>query len=449
LLPSPPNLHRHLIHSTLAVLGLTLLAKLSGAFKEVVMASSLGTSALADQFVFAFLVATWPASMLASVLTIALTPVLTKLFATGATGNSQQTSFVAQLWCACICFAAAVALLSWLSFPYLSPVARAAGPQMGWAVGVVSFIACLSALAGTVLTSQGRQIGALLEGVPSLVLAVLLLLAVWQQADSLVYGMVLGMGLQLALLLAVQTRSARPPRLQWPQAHAAWKAFFSGLGYVTAGYVLLAAAAMVGLYVASHLGQGSLASLNYASRITALMTGLLITAVNRVAIVHFCSQTASLGSPWRAWGGMVSVFTLTAAVASAVLVLLAPQIVALLFERGEFDNQETAVVARLVRWHISQLAPALACVVLSAYLSATGGFRTIFVGCLLCFLSETTSVLLGASLWGMDAIAAAPMLGRVVMLSYFLLILLRERDGSTAGSTVQASTVTGNAALHV
>ena len=445
MLASPSfNPHRQLIFSTLTVVGLTLVAKLSGAFKEAVMADGMGASALMDQFVFAFMVATWPAAVLTSVLTIALTPVLARLQPAAASGGKRQAQFLAQLWCAWTALGALLALAAWLSFPYLSPVAAAGGPKLAAAVGLVSFISCMTALVGTVLTSRGRQIGALLEGLPSLVLGGLMLSSVWAKADTLIYGLVLGTGLQLLWLLAANARlTVNLPgqaKWAWPQPSAAWKDFFSGLGYASAGYVLLSAAATIGLVVASRMGEGSLASLNYASRITALLTGLLATAVNRVAIVHFCGKNALDSNDWRNWGSVAAAFTLAAAVASAVLMVLAPQIVAGLFERGEFKAQETELVSRLLRWHVSQLTPFLASVVLCAYLSATGGFRTLFIACLLCFLAELMMVMVGVEIWGLDAIAAAPMVGRVAMTGYLLMALLMRRGSKPWPITTNSST---------
>ena len=438
------NPHRQLFFSTLTVLGLTLVAKLSGAFKEAVMANNLGASALMDQFVFAFMVATWPAAILSSVLTVALTPVLTKLQAAGSSNEKKRAQFMAQLCCAWTAFGTLLALLSWLCFPHLSPVAQAAGPKLAAAVGLVSFIACMTALVGTVLTSQGRQIGALLEGVPSLVLGGLMLSSLWSKADTLIYGMVLGMGLQLLWLLAAQARlqvsMSSQVRWAWPRPSAAWKEFFSGLGYVCAGYALMSAAAMIELYVASHQGEGSLASMNYASRVTALVTGLLATAVNRVAIVHFCSKDALQSNDWQNWAGVAATFTLMAALATAVLMAFAPQIVALLFERGQFTAQDTEIVARLLCWHISQLTPLLASVVLCAYLSAIAGFRTLFIACGLCFLAEMMTLMFGVNRWGLEAIAAAPMVGRVVMTGYLLFVLLRRRESQTWPVSVNTTT---------
>ncbi len=430
--------YRALILSTLTVLGLSLLAKFGGAFKEVVMANSLGTSTLVDQFVFAFNVATWPAALLTSVLTVALTPLLAKMLRQRSDSTASKNRFVAQLWGSCIALGLLVAVTLWLCFPHLSPLSEAAGPQLAAAVGVVSFMTCMTALATIVLMSHGRQIGTLLEGVPSLILGALLLASLWQPENTLVIGLLLGLSLQLLLLLAAHRRCAGPLRVGLPQPSPQWRELLSGFGFASAGYALLACAAMVELYIASRLAEGSVASLGYAARITALVTGLLATAVNRVAIVHFCDGNATRHSHWRVWAGVLVTFTSIAAASSAVLMVFAPDVVALIFEHGRFDAQATEAVTRLMRWHISQLAPYLGTVVLAAFLSATGNFKTFFIGCLLCFLSEVLFVIPGAERWGMDAVAAAPMVGRTVMFGYLLFALLHTRapkPSSRVGNT--------------
>ena len=94
--------------STLMVVGLALLAKFCGAMKEIALANHSGTSALVDQFVFAFSVATWPAAVAGSILTISLTPLLTKL---QRRNHSATQSFIAQLWGGSVALSLVVALI--------------------------------------------------------------------------------------------------------------------------------------------------------------------------------------------------------------------------------------------------------------------------------------------------------------------------------------------------
>ncbi len=428
--------HQTLLYSTLTVLALSFLAKFSGAFKEVVLAKELGTSALMDQFVFAYYVASLPSALLGSVLTLTLTPVLS-----GFDGNDKlgKQRFVAQVWGACLLFGLlTAALLGWV-FPLLSPVANSGGGQLAAVVAVVTFVTTLSTLATALLICHGKQIGTLLEGVPSLVLASCVLTAIALSSERLFFALVLGIVLQLLCLVSAYTRIVGPVQIALPAASPHWRQLSSGLGFAAAGYTLLTLALVVEAEIASHLATGSVASLGYATRITALVTGLLLTAVNRVTVVHFCDTRGKFSSHWKACSGVLAGFAGTAALASLVIIVFAPEIVSLFYERGRFDATSSQAVSQLTRWHIAQLAPSVAAAVLGAYLSATGGFRAIFFACAACFAAELAFAYFGARQWGLDALAAAPMVGRSVMFACMLFAILRKPSPSFVPSTTAAA----------
>jgi putative peptidoglycan lipid II flippase len=424
--------------STLTVLGLSLLAKFSGAFKEVVLAKELGTSALMDQFVFAYYVASLPSALLGSVLTLSLTPVLSGF---NAYDSATKQRFVAQVWGACLVFGlVAAALLGWV-FPLLSPVARAGGSRLAAVVAVVTFVTTLSTLATALLICHGKQIGTLLDGVPSLVLACCLLAAVAVSSELLFFALVLGIVLQLLALVSAYGRLVGPLQIALPAVSPHWRQLSSGFGFAGAGYTLLTLALVVEAEIASHLATGSVASLGYATRITALITGLLLTAVNRVAIVHFCDNRGKYGSHWQACSMVLAGFAGAAALASIVIVVFAPEIVSLFYQHGRFDALASQTVSQLTRWHIAQLAPSVAASVLGAYLSASGGFRAIFVACTACFAAEIGFAYFGAQQWGLDALAAAPMVGRTVMFACMLWTILRRPSPVFVPSTSATATV--------
>jgi putative peptidoglycan lipid II flippase len=408
--------------STLTVVGLALLAKLCGAMKEVALAHHLGTSALVDQFVFAFSVATWPAALAGSILTISLTPLLAKL---QRRNDSATQSFMAQLWGGSVALSLVVALIFGCVFPVLSPLAAAGGVRLALMVGVVTFLSCLSALVTVILMCRSNQIGTLLEGLPSLTLGLLLVLGLWPDDATLIYGLILGMALQLGSLWFVHHRHIGAVSMSLPQAGAQWSSLGAGLGYTTAGYAVLSSAPMIELWVASGFEAGSVASLGYAARITALATGLIATAVNRAAIVHFCNLQTKRTAGANAWLGIVSLFSLGSLALSLLLMFFSDELVSLIFQRGRFDEIAAHTVSKLMRWSVAQLAPYVATAVLCAYLSAIGGFKQIFIACLLCFVGRVMGAVVGSQQHGLEAIAAAPLVGHVLMLGYLLLVVSR------------------------
>jgi putative peptidoglycan lipid II flippase len=410
----------------LTVVALGLVAKLCGAFKEVVTAKTLGTSEVVDQFVFAFTVATWPAGLAASVLVATLTPLLAKM---QQNQDAAMPGFMAQLWGVSLAISLALSVVLAVVFPWLSPVAQAGGLRLALMVGAVCFLSCLTALLGVILVARNIQIGTLLEGLPSLLLGILLALGIWQASAVLVYGVVAGLALQLGMLWHVHHHKVGAIRVNWPsksrQASAPWRALAAGLGYTTAGYAIHATVTLADLAIASRMDTGSVASLSYAGRVTALAMGLAATVVYRVTIVHFCQAPHVHGKGHQVWGSVLGLFSAGSLVVSALLIAFSDELVTLIFQRGQFDAQASETVAHLMRWGVACLAPYVATAVLSAYLSAVGGFKQIFVSCLVCFAVHMAVLWLGTGRYGLTAIVAAPLIGHVVMLVYLLITVAK------------------------
>ena len=427
-MPLTSSLRSQLWFSTFTVVSLAMLAKLCGALKEVAMAKQLGTSELVDQFVFAFTVATWPAALATSVLTIALTPLLAKMKPRDDGSNER---FMAQLWGASLAVSVFLGLVLWAVFPLLSPVARDGGARLAIMVGAVTFLSSLSALLGVILMCRGNQIGTLLEGLPSLVLGLLLVVGIWQADVVLIYGVLFGMAVQLALLWRIHSRQLGSIFIAWPRNSPQWSAFGTSLGYTTAGCAVYATVTLADIAIASRFEAGSVASLGYAARITALATGLIATAVHRVAIVYFCKaqlqQIERAAAHHTMWFRVLCVFFSGSLALSLVLIYFSDELVSLIFQRGQFDAVASEKVAHLMRWSVAQLAPYVGAAVMCAYLSATGGFREIFLACLVGFSGHMLLACAGAAYSGLAAIAAAPLVAHVAMLVFLLIVVVKRQ----------------------
>lgn len=162
------------LSASAAVALFALMAKASGALKEVAMAKAFGTSPAVDYYVQSFTLAMLPAAVVTSVLTLALTPVL----ATRPIRNDNELrSFIGQLATMAVIIAAivVVAFLAAAS-GIMAPPGQADSDQRAtmnhllWANGIAAFLAVPVALWTVVLASQGVHLSSLLEGVPAFVL---------------------------------------------------------------------------------------------------------------------------------------------------------------------------------------------------------------------------------------------------------------------------------------
>lgn len=106
------------------------------------------------------------------------------------------------------------------------------------------------------------------------------------------------------------------------------------------GQFFISLVSLVDQFVAARLGTGELAALGYANRILSLVLGLGATAIGR-AMLPVLSQAhvrgnRSLNRIARRWAGIMFG---AGFFAMAVGILLAPQIVELLFQRGQFASK--------------------------------------------------------------------------------------------------------------
>lgn len=411
-----------LVSAFAAVFILVLVAKGSGALKEVAIASRLGTASAVDLYILAFTVATWPAAVVMSILTVSLTPLLST---TSTSSDPSIANLVTQLLSISVGLGVLTGGVFYFCFPMLAHSVYGSSAlgsglvksSMLISMTLTAMLAVPVALCTVLVIGKGRNVGTLLEGVPSLVLFLILCTPV-AAAEALGLGTLLGFALQLALLLAVQRVTMGKIGFGLPSPNVHWAALRRGASYSAFGYSVLAVAPLVEQMFAGALGSGAISSLGYASRVTALATGLVVTAINRVSLPHFSrvsvgNRSHGPGVPQVTVGFLVLGIVMTIAMAA-----LAQPLVSLLFQRGQFSAEDTETVAHLLRCNLTQLAPYFVSVVLAANLAARGRYREIFVSCLLGFVIRAVCAAAGAQLVGLAGVATAATFGYLAMAVY-------------------------------
>lgn len=413
---------KRLVSAFAAVFILVLIAKGSGALKEVAIASRLGTASAVDLYVLAFTVATWPAAVLMSILTVSLTPMLST---TSASSNQHIADFVSQLLSISVAFGFLTGAVFYFCFPVLTQsiygsnataLALVKSPML-ISMALTAALAMPVALSTVLVIGKGRNVGTLLEGAPSLVLFLVLCTPV-AAAEALGIGTLLGFALQLLLLLTVQHATLGRLRFRPPSPNAHWATLKRGASYSAVGYSILAMAPIVEQMIAGALGSGAISSLGYASRVTALATGLVVTAINRVSLPYFSRMSVGDQSHGSGATQIAVGFLIVGIVMSLVLAALAQPLVSLLFQRGQFSADDTEAVAHLLRCNLTQLAPYFVSVVLAANLAARGHYREIFISCLLGFVIRAICASAGAQFLGLPGVATAATFGYLVMAVY-------------------------------
>lgn len=360
-LVNPDSQHRQIALGFVWVSLFVLVGKLAGAAKEMAIAWRYGVSPTVDAYVFVYNLVNWPVSVWFSILTVVLLPLVARL---RSDAPDQLPRFRAELLGLTLLLGFALGLLAWLGLPALLRAGwlGLSGPALTEALHMTGGLALLAPLGTAIslfsawLLAAGHHRNTLFEAIPALALLIALLMPPAWSPDPLLWGTVAGFALHAAALGAPlqQRGELQGPRLT--QRSPAWQFFWASIGIMALGQVLASLTNLVDQFFAAGLDAGSLSMLSYANRILALILGLGATAVSRATLPVFSSDMAQGGANvtvlalrWAKWMLMLGLLALL------LSWILAPLMVRVLFERGEFTATDTQAVSGVLRYALFQV----------------------------------------------------------------------------------------------
>jgi putative peptidoglycan lipid II flippase len=361
--------------------------KLVSLAKELYVASVYGRAGELDAFLLALVLPTTIAGVVGGAFHQAAVPLYARWRAGGEAAGA-DVALRRAFGVGVVVAAAAGLALAAIGGPLLGSFASgfdaaklAVTASMLVALAPVAALAAWNAMAAAPLHAVERY------GAVSLVpaftpLATLVALAAAGPAGGwpLVAGTVAGAALEGGVLAAVLRARGLPwrpslPRLSDPKVRALLGQAAPALG----GMLLHTATAIVDQVMASRLEPGSVAALGYASRLVSAPLGLATLALGTASFAVLSSLRAAEGrerfeSVARRLAVRVAAVTLAGA---AALALAAPWIVRLLYERGRFGAEDTALVASMVRIFAFMVPPFVVGVLGVKVLAAAGRNRSI------------------------------------------------------------------------
>lgn len=376
-LADPDSQHRQIALGFVWVSLFVLVGKLAGAAKEMTIAWRYGVSATVDAYVFVFNLVSWPVSVWFSVLTVVLLPLVARL---RSDTPGELPRFRAELLGLTLLLGLGLGLLAWLGLPALlrtgwlglSGPALERGLQMTGGLALLAPLGTVISLFSSWLLAAGHHRNTLFEAIPAFTLLLALLLPSWMP-EPLVWGTVAGYALHAAALGTPLLYRGELPAPRLAQHSPAWRFFWASIGIMALGQVLNSLTNLLDQFFAAGLGEGALSTLSYANRILALILGLGATAVSRATLPVFSramaqggTQVQGLALTWAKWMLLLGLGVLL------MSWLLAPWLVALLFERGAFSAQDTKSVASVLRYALFQVAFYFPALVLVSALAAQG-----------------------------------------------------------------------------
>jgi peptidoglycan biosynthesis protein MviN/MurJ (putative lipid II flippase) len=386
--------HARIAWGVARVSAFVLVGKLAGALKEMAIAYKYGISNIVDAYQFTNTIVNWLPNTLLTVAGVVLVPMFVDL---RSHKNDELAQFVGELEGASAVSGLLFAIALYLCWPFVMremggdvplPTRDMSREMMYWLAptGVLTLGAAIYAAR---LQANERHVNTLLEGLPAAVILVSVLVA---PPDSgivpLVFGTVVGLGLQMLWLRSIARRvdgvSSRVSlSMRSPHLAEAWRSMRT----LMVGQIAVCFAAPLDQYLVASLGEGSSSTLAYANRVLALLLSMGAMAAARATLPIF-SDIRRQGEVARARRTALiwSLATLAAGLACAVVSwLLAPTVIAVLFQRGAFTPEDTLRVASAFRWGLLQVPFYFALLVVWQLFASEGRFKLVANISLLAF----------------------------------------------------------------
>lgn len=349
---------------------LSVTAKLSAFVREAVIASIYGRGPEVDAFFLALAIPVFVLNLVAGAYQIALVPAWLKARREGQ--SNADTLFGASflrllvvLAIGVIPMAAAAPLYLPCLAPALSPETLALTADMLWIMTLFVLVGGASIAWGGLLNAERRfALPAIAPALTPIVMAVLLILARDQLGvGALAWGAVVGTALEALIVGWALKRRGRPLR---PRAVMA---DLSGLKSrwvpMLLANLLLGGAGLIDQMMAASLGPGSASAIGYGAKL--VLAGLHVaTLALGVAVLPAYSEAAlgNLAALRKRLRTHVVVVVLISIPAVAIAAFLAEPIIRLLYQRGAFTAEDTALVSAVLIAYASQLPAYAATVIL-------------------------------------------------------------------------------------
>lgn len=392
----------------LIISGFIIIGKVAGALKEVSIAYKYGISETIDQYIF---VGTWvnliPAIWV-SVLTAAFVPIARRMSPGELSRFSSQVTGVVilvGLFSTILLYFGLPVLIDNLPFAFSTRTDPELLLWIHWLVPLCGGGVLVGLFSAQLLVHE-HHANTLAEGIPALTIAaVLLLWPIGPVTHSLVVGSLLGVTFHLLFLyylLHVHQLSVKPTvSLESP----AWIGFKKALSLLVVGKIITSFVAPIDQAVASSIGEGSISTLNYANKLTALLIGIGVTAIGRAVLPVLSESKYGVYETVRVAKIWSFVLLLLGFLFLFFGWILGEHIVRFVFERGEFGSAETERVTEVFRYALIQLPFFFASIVLVQLFASCRLYWVLLITSILTILVKTTSSVLLARQMGVAGIA--------------------------------------------
>lgn len=374
------GLNRRILHATLVVGMLTLLARLAFVGRDLVVAWRFGRSPFFEAFLLAFVVPYSITNAISMSLTVSFVPDFIRLRESGKHGEAQELYSGMLSWLILISGAAAFLCIITQPF-YVHLVAASLSAEswffmhnLLWLTAPAAFLSSLAIFWQSILNAEEKFIlSSAVTIFTPLISIVLLFFATNTGVLALSLGLLFGAMIEVFILgLALKRRNVSLlPR--WggllpitPHALTQWPRLFVSM-------ILINAMTVVDNAMAARLAApGSVAALNYGRKAVTFPLDLSAIAFVTAMFPYFSKMVA--GHDWLQLRKIVRqclflIFAVNLPIVFALVIWSRP-IISLLFERGQFSRADTEIVSQVLVYYAFNLPFYVAFLVMMKLLSS-------------------------------------------------------------------------------
>ena len=369
-----------MLKKLLSVSGFTLLSRITGFGRDILMAWILGKGLLSDAFLVAFLFPNYFRAIFGEgTINPAFLPRYAALRARGEEAGATRFANMVFSWqmaaqiVVLIAAMAAMPLIVAGIVPGFTPEQRVMAASLA-RIGFPYLILTVVAVQLSAMLNAVEKFWAAAAWSNLLNLSMIAALLAWRWFPNAAYaaawGVTAGGVAQLVFMLWAGSREGLWLKLVWPRWTAEMKEFFKAYGAVTFGAASVVIAPLVDFFIASYLESGSRTALYYADRINQLPLGVLGIALGTVLLPAMSNRLAKgdkAGSDIQQ--NKSAAMTLLLTLPFAVVFLVIPRtIMRAIFAHGAFDSDAANLAAlALAAYGVGLPAMALVRIVASTF----------------------------------------------------------------------------------
>lgn len=390
--------------AAIVIMAMNLISKILGFGRETVIASKFGATSFTDAYLVAYTIPYFLQMVLGMALVSSIVPVVTKYLVQGDEKEAWRISSITLNWT--ILFMTIFTVLGIVGARVLV-YATAYGfdeatSRLATHMTIIMFPSIIFMGAGMLITGilnakKYFAVPAFVPGFTSLVIILSVIFfgkyGIYYLAWGTLVGMIAAMMIQVPVLKKIGFRYT----WEWNIKHPEVKKIFANILPIFLGTAVNQLYLAINRYFASALAEGSISSLNYASKLMNLPLGIFVLAVSSAIFPTLSEQAVQgdrdiLGSTLVRGLKMVLLVTLPAA---AGLIALRLPIVKLLFERGAFDATATQMTAdALLYFCLGMFAMSANMVITRAYYAVSDVKTPLIIGMLSIGVNIIVSIVL-------------------------------------------------------